>query len=818
MSSHIVPNARLVAARTLVAGGIVLTSLTMPVGPASALAETGLIPSVATIEDAAALFLNPAGLGTDPGVGMHLASGGFRALGAQSFSLSMGFGAGGFGFRHEPVAGGDRQEVEFATAIPLTPGFRAGLGYRYGRMSNQSGGDYDLGFMLRPAPWLSAGGTVRNMGGGVPGDPRNYQVGLGWRPAGDRVTVSLDTTWAEGQNIAASQPRLGAELEPFDGIFLRAEAAYDIGRAQALKDPVAGLSTRIGLGLATPRLDVGGLGGSINSPALDPKNPVVDGAAYVRFRESRGRAFWHGAGEIVQLRLQGDLGPDRSALNLIAGLAEKPPVASTLEVLEQAAKDPQVRGLAMTIEGIGVSLADLQEVRDAVMRVRAAGKPVVAYLPAGGFLEMYLASAANRILISPVGALDFTGFAIEDLYVKGLLSKIGVKAEFVNTGPFKSAEESKTLDHMSPANREQLTELLTDQFEQIVAAIAAGRRKTPDEIRAQVDRGILAGTEAMQVGLVDDFGNRDDIEAAASKLAGTSNLTDAFKRPVRVRSWLPPRIAVVYASGAIAEGDSGSDLFMGRTLGSDTMSEALKEAREDSQIKAVVLRVDSPGGSVLASEAIRREIERTRLAKPVIVSMGGVAASGGYWIACGTDKVLADPGTITGSIGVIVGKYSVEELLKKNDINVEAVSKGRFAGLGSPFHTLTTDERALLQSTADFTYARFLELVSHARKIPQTRVKELAGGRVYTGSRALQLGLIDREGGLIAALEEARISAGIAQSAEIEIAYMPEQRPFLLSNEPLVMFDTTAQVRKALDGTRRWTKTGIWLLDPRLAP
>lgn len=803
----------------LLAAAAAAVAVALPAGPAGAATETGLIPSVATIEDGAALIVNPAALGTDRGVGLHLATGGFRSFGTQAYSLSLGLGGAGLGLRHEPTATGDRQEFDFATVIPLAPGVRSGVGYRFGTSAGRSGADWDFGLLMRPTDWISLGGAVRNVGGQLPGDVRNYQLGVGLRPFGDRYTFNADYSWAEGQTPGVVLPWLGVEAEPIDGLTLRAEARYDLVRASATGAGwQSGLSYRVGLGLATPRIDTGGMGGQINSPALDPRNPVPDGAAYVRVRETRGRAVWHGAGEILQLKLQGNLGPDRPGLNLISSIAEKPPVANTLEVLDRAVNDRAVRGLALSVEGIGASLADVQEVRAAIKRVREAGKPVVAYLSSGGFKELYLASAADRLLINPVGALDFTGFSIQELYVRGLLAKVGVKAEFVHTGPYKTAMESMTRDSMSEANREQLDALQTDQFEQIVSAIAEGRKKTPAEIRAQIDRGILSAPMAVDAGLVDDQGNPDDLEGAAGKLAGSTHLTDAFKRPVRMRSWAPPRIAVVYASGGIAEGYSGNDLLMGRILGADTLVAALKEAREDDQTRAVVLRIDSPGGSAIASEAIRREIERTRAQKPVIVSMGGVAASGGYWIACGSDRILADPGTITGSIGVVVGKYSVEDLLKKNDINVETVAKGRFAGLSSPFHALAPEERALLQSTADFTYARFLQLVSHARKMPQMRVKELAGGRIYSGSRALQVGLIDREAGMLAALEEARMTAGISQDAEVEIAYLPHQRPFLLTDDAMVVFDVAYQARKAVAATERWTRGRVWLLDPSLAP
>ena len=199
-----VPSPRLV--------GLALAA-TLPAGPVLAAPETGLIPSVATIDDGAALSINPAALGTDPGVILHLASGGFRSLAGQSYDLAVGLGGVGLGFRHEPTATGDRQELEFGTMIPLAPGFRSGLGYRFGRGNGRSGADYDFGLLMRPTDWLSLGAALRNAGGNVPDDPRSYQVGLGWRPLGDRLTLSLDTAWTDGQSFATSIPRAGLELE-----------------------------------------------------------------------------------------------------------------------------------------------------------------------------------------------------------------------------------------------------------------------------------------------------------------------------------------------------------------------------------------------------------------------------------------------------------------------------------------------------------------------------------------------------------------------------------------------------------------------------
>jgi hypothetical protein len=246
----------------------------------------------------------------------------------------MGFGAGGLAVRHEPLQAGDRDEVAFSSAIPLAPGFRGGFSYRFAGTGGKSGADWDLGLLLRPTDWLSVGSAVRNVGATLPGEARNYQVGLGLRPLGDRLTLSLDGNWAEGRRFTEAVPSLGVELEAVDGLTLRAEAALD---PSLLSGPVASaITARAGLSIATPRIDIGGLSGALTGLSAAAGIPGLAGAGtYARFREARGRALWYGAAEILDLNLRGDLGPDRSALGLIAGLAEKPPVASTLEILQR---------------------------------------------------------------------------------------------------------------------------------------------------------------------------------------------------------------------------------------------------------------------------------------------------------------------------------------------------------------------------------------------------------------------------------------------------------------------------------------------------
>ncbi|MBI6545355.1 MAG: signal peptide peptidase SppA [Cyanobacteria bacterium NC_groundwater_1444_Ag_S-0.65um_54_12] len=777
--------------RTFLLACLIFCLVAMPAWTAPA---SGTSSSVALAEDAMATVWNPAGLGWNPGPGLHLALSG-PANGLLGFSL----GAGGMAVSLE----GGRQEITFASAIPLATGWRGGLSYRLGNFQGKTGGDYDVGLLWRTYNWLSLAAVARNLGGTLPGEDKNYQMGLAWRPIGERLTLSIDGRWTDKLGIRQIVPELGLELEPANGIFLRLA-----GTSESINQFNPALT--IGLAVSSPRWDVGGW---LKATQLQNQLPPVP-AGYLRFREARGAASLLGGREIMEIELAGNLGSGAPAFGFLAGGDQKPAIAPTLYALEQAVRDPRVIGLALKIGDVSASLADIQEVRNAIKEVRGAGKVVIAYLSTGSFSEIYLASAANRILLNQLGVIDFTSFADETLFYRGLLDKVGLKAEFVSTGPYKTAMESFTRHKHSPEGRQQLDDLVDDQFRQVIAGIAEGRERTVAEIREQVNRGYLSAPEALQVGLVDELAPEDALTENLMRLTKTEAVFDGFKRLDRIRSWSPPRIAIVHAMGAINEGFSGDDLLMGRTLGERTLIEALSAAREDQRIKAVVLRLDTPGGSAVAAEAVRREVERLRETKPVIVSMGGVAASGGYWIACGTDRLLASPGSVTGSIGVVVGKFSAGELLDKLAIRSEMVGRGKYANMHSLTRPFSADELALLQSSADFTYGRFLELVSDARHLPPSQTKELAGGHIYSGERALSLGLIDREGGLLTALAEAKMAAGI-RNEEVEVVYLPGQQPWRLASDPLVLLDTTAALRKTLGGLARWGRTDTWLLDPR---
>ncbi|MNX81620.1 putative signal peptide peptidase SppA [compost metagenome] len=374
----------------------------------------------------------------------------------------------------------------------------------------------------------------------------------------------------------------------------------------------------------------------------------------------------------------------------------------------------------------------------------------------------------------------------------------------------------------SPAEREQSEALLGDQFERVVAAISSARKIPVERVKQAIDAGMLDAPAAQAAGYVDELAHRDEVpkrleQQAGHRLAGVNALNLRY----RTVAWAPPKVAVVHAAGSIVEGMSGNDLLQGSTLGSSTIVEALRDIRNDASVKAVVFRVDSPGGSAMASDIMRRELMLVAEKKPVVISMGDVAASGGYWVAMIPGApVYADSGTITGSIGVIVGKFSIDGLLAKWGITSSTLKRGAHADMMSPLRPFTPDEEAKLRANADFFYGKFVSLVAANRNLSEGRVRELGSGRVYTGAMAQKLGLVDRLAGLDEAIVEARRRAGI-DGQEVKLAFYPEINPFgaigLDADGQLRVRGSLSLAHELKQSNERlapWGRTGVWLLPP----
>jgi len=486
------------------------------------------------------------------------------------------------------------------------------------------------------------------------------------------------------------------------------------------------------------------------------------------------------------LRVTGDPGegvPDDSFSQFLP-VQREPTIRSLVENIRKGKGDGRVR--ALVVRPVALSspyTAKLQELRDAILDFRRSGKPAVAYLEDGSQPAYYLATACERIYLMPSSPLQVTGLATYELFLRGTLDKIGAYADMLHVGEYKTAVNQLTEKTFTPAHREMTTSLNKDAFDQLVAAIANGRKKSEADVRALLDEGPYLPEEAVRVGLVDDLAYEDQLaEKAKVPLHKSARLESSQYSGVSARSLginRGPRVAVLYATGTIVSGRSGYDPINGQVVGSDTLVESIHKIRESPDIKAVILRVDSPGGSATASDVIWRELVQMRDAqpnRPLVVSMSDLAASGGYYIAMAAPQIVAEPGTLTGSIGIFGGKIIMGGTYGKLGANVEGVSQGRHAEMNSPIRPYNPEERAKLGEQLQSFYDQFVEKVAASRHMAPERIDAVAQGRVWTGQQAKQVGLVDELGGLERALAVARQKAKIPADAEVELVIYPPRR------------------------------------------
>jgi protease IV len=450
---------------------------------------------------------------------------------------------------------------------------------------------------------------------------------------------------------------------------------------------------------------------------------------------------------------------------------------AVVEALHTAAADPDVVGLVARVGG-ALPLARAQELRDAVQAF-ARTKRAVAYAEtfgegASGTVPYLLATGFSEIWLQPSGDLGLTGVAAETTFVRGALDKAGLQPQFSQRHEYKNAVDRLTRHGYTDAFREASARLVESAYEQVVAGIAAARGLPGDRVRELVDQAPLSAAQAREAGLIDHVGYRDEVYAAVQGDADLLFLSRYAKSAPkqlagRIRRRNAPVVAVVTVAGAIQQGRSRRSLLSpGAGAGSDTVGAALRSAGRDHQVKAVVLRVDSPGGSYVASDVIWREVGRLRaLGKPVVASMGDVAGSGGYFVAMAADAIVAQPGTITGSIGVFSGKVVVTGLLERLGVGTDAVAAGRNARMFTARAGFDDEQWARLDTWLDRVYADFVGKVADARGLTKEQVHEVARGRVWTGADARERGLVDELGGLRRAAELVRERAGLPADAEL---------------------------------------------------
>lgn len=682
--------------------------------------------SVATTDDAMAVFANPAGLGFGRKADFYCIYN-FRSVPvrnlAENFTLAGNLGPLGVFWEPSPARYG----------LALGAGskeFTVGA-----RVMRDSLTRWNLGFMTRPARWLSLGLVWDDLNH----DWGVWQAGAAVRPFGNRLTLFGD--------LYLRQPLvgvLGFEAEPLNGLSIAARVlpGFPLGTTNFSAGITVGLG-HAGIGVIATR---------------DPREAAI----VLRAGSERRRGLPLPGRKCVNIKLREAVEDQQPGFSL-----SMRPTRTTwglLSLLKRCRAGSGVRAVLLEFDGVTMSLAQAQEVREAVRAVRASGCRVYAYADAYNMLSYYIASACDRVYCHGQGGVEIPGLSMQTPFLKGALEKLGLKVDYTRHGKYKSAVEIFSEDSLSAPNREQYEALLDAYYRQFTTDVGAGRGFSQDSIEKLVNTGWFMADEARSAGLVDTFCYRDELDSLLAKeLKGLRRVAekefaddDSFDYDWRDG----PAIAIIYASGEIANGESGTDFLQGTAkMGAQTMVRAIAAARKDKRVKAIVLRIDSPGGDGFASDLIWHELELTRKSKPIIVSMGGVAGSGGYYIACNATRVFASPATLTGSIGVFGLKIVTEGLLNKLGVRRQVIKRGEHADASSDVREYTPEEDSLVQSQIDRFYREFVQKVALGRHMTFEAVDSVGQGRVWAGSDAQRVGLVDSLGGIEAAVRCAKAEA-----------------------------------------------------------
>lgn len=532
--------------------------------------------------------------------------------------------------------------------------------------------------------------------------------------------------------------------------------------------------------------------------AFLPSIPGVDEVRALAGRVDTARHHGVPNGCVLELDLR-SMPPETSGfdpLAIITGGSRQVALRDMVAAIYRAAEDPRVAGLIARVQLTASPSAAVQELREAIVAFTAA-KPSLAWAETyPGTLSYYLASAFGEVWMQPAGSVGLIGFASNATFLRDALDKAGIEAQFVARGEYKSAVNRFTEQGFTEAHREAVTRMLQSVQEQVWEAVAESRKLDAGALDALADRAPLLRAEAVSSGLVDRIGFRDEAYDRIAEMIGVEDVSEENTPPrlyvsryvgaARSRLTPPvpsvpghrakPTVAVINVDGTIVDGRGGPQFlpFGASTVGSDTIAPALREAAADDSVSAIVLRVNSPGGSVTASETLWREVKRAReRGKPVVASMGAVAASGGYYISVAADAIVASPATITGSIGVITGKLVIRDLLERVGVGSDTVRTNANADAWSVEAPFTPEQRAHREAEADLVYADFLERVAEGRNLTKDAVDRVARGRVWTGADASERGLVDELGGFRTALRRAKILAGLDEDADVRIVTYP---------------------------------------------
>ena len=523
----------------------------------------------------------------------------------------------------------------------------------------------------------------------------------------------------------------------------------------------------------------------------------------------------------LEINLSGELqeiAPPDFFTNVILGI--RPLSMNELWMnLRKAKADDRVEVLLLRMNLLACDWAKVTELRDAVLDFRKAGKKAYAYIDEAPDFdkEYYLATACDRIILHPMGWLGINGIGGYVPFFKNALDKLGVRAEFEHVEEYKTAYNQFTEKGFTPAHREMMESIYGDLFSQYVKAVASARKKSEGEVRGLIDHAFFQGENALKAGLVDDLLYEDELQnllqSGGRKLGRITS--DAYARvsPASAGIGIGRKVALIYGVGPILSGES-----LPQSMGGTTVARWIRQARQDKSIAAIVFRVDSPGGSSVASDVIWREVFLAKKEKPFVVSMSDVAGSGGYWISMAAHKIVAQPQTLTGSIGVLAGKFDLSALYEKLGLTSEKIAYGKEADIFSTFRPFSPEEKKIMKDEILWTYDQFLTKVAEGRNMTKDEVNAVGRGRVWTGAQARDLKLVDELGGLTKAVELAKGLAGIAREEEVRLVVWPKKRTFWESllgrRAPESVLDMRPGLKQAALALRLMERNRIWAVMP----
>lgn len=508
-------------------------------------------------------------------------------------------------------------------------------------------------------------------------------------------------------------------------------------------------------------------------------------------------------GSTLVLNLTGDV-PERLPAEIPIPILQSQTPMSVLQVWDtfrRAAADSRIRAILFEPRGLDIGWAKMEEIHDEIVQFRKSGKPIITYLNRPTAREYYLASATDKIFLSPEDSLDLKGLHAESMYFKQTLDKLGVKAEVIHAGKYKDAGDMFTQTSMSPETREVLNAILDQYYGNLISTVAQGRKKQPDAVRALIDDGPFLGRDALSSGLIDSLGYEDQAVAEVESRLKQSELKKVSGKAY-VRGLIPSagggrRIAFIVGQGEISAG-SGNETADDESFTGTGFIKLLKQVENDSSIQGVIMRIDSPGGDAVASDDILHEVRNLSKKKPLVISMSDTAASGGYYVSVTGDPIVAYPNTLTGSIGVVFARFSLRGLYDKVGIDAQILTRGRYADIDSAYTPLSDAERQKLTGQIDAFYRAFVGHVADGRKKPFDQIEPLAQGRVWLGAQAKDNGLVDQLGGLDRAVELVKQQAHMSASDRVTLVPYPGRRSIfdlLLSRA-----DPTAEIQM------RWEK------------